>query len=304
MKKGIHYWALPTDLTLAQKFRFAKACGYDGVELALLREGEFSPGCSAGQLREIRKAAAGEGIELPSITNTLSWTCSFTSGRKEIRQKAADVLKREIDIACAIGAEAVLALPGFVSLHFPVNGLHPASDTSDPDAYCPSSEIVGYADAYHRAVEGYREMASYAEGATVRICVENIWSDFLLSPIEMRGFIDEIDSAYVRSYFDVGNVCPHGIPEQWIPILGERIERVHFKDYIGNAQSLDCFVPLLSGRIDFQKIMRALEGIGYDGWVTAEVNVNPQVPGYIAQITAKALDDIFQLRGDTNGELF
>ena len=51
-------------------------------------------------------------------------------------------------------------------------------------------------------------------------------------------------------------------------------------------------------------VMEALEGVGYNGWVTAEVNVNPQAPGYIAQVTAKALDDIFQLRGDTNGELF
>lgn len=304
MKKGIHYWALPPVLSLAQKFRFAKACGYDGVELALLREGEFSPCCTNGQLREIKKAAEGEGIELPSITNTLSWTCSFTSGRKEIREKAADVLKQEIDIAYAIGAEAVLALPGFVSMNFSTNELHPAADASDPDGYCPSSEMVDYADAYGRAVEGYREMSSYAADAGVRICVENIWSGFLLSPIEMRGFLDEVGSGYVRSYFDVGNVCPYGIPEQWIRILGERIERVHFKDYIGIAQSLDCFVPLLAGRIDFRNVMRALRSIDYDGWVTAEVNVNPQAPDYIAQITAKALDGIFQIGGEINGELF
>lgn len=304
MKKGIHYWALPTELPLARKFRFAKECGYDGVELALLREGAFSPNCSAEELREIRRAADGEGIALPSITNTLSWTCSFTSSRKEIREKAADVLKQEIDIASMIGAEAVLALPGFVHMNFSANGLHPLTDTSAPWDYCPSGEVVDYAEAYGRAVEGYRALASYASDAKVRICVENIWSGFLLSPIEMRGFIDEIGSEYVRSYFDVGNVCPYGIPEQWIRILGERIERVHFKDYVGSAQSLDCFVPLLAGRIDFQKTMRALRDIGYDGWVTAEVNGNPQAPGYIAQITSKALDDIFQLGGESNGELF
>ena len=275
MKKGIHYWALPTELPLARKFRFAKECGYDGVELALLREGAFRPNCSAEELREIRRAADGEGIALPSITNTLSWTCSFTSGRKEIREKAADVLKQEIDIASMIGAEAVLALPGFVHMNFSANGLHPLTDTSAPGDYCPSGEVVEYAEAYGRSVESYRALASYAS-----------------------------DTKYVRSYFDVGNVCPYGIPEQWIRILGERIERVHFKDYVGSAQSLDCFVPLLAGRIDFQKTMRALRDIGYDGWVTAEVNGNPQAPGYIAQITSKALDDIFQLGGESNGELF
>lgn len=301
MKKGIHYWALPPELSLAQKFHFAKECGFDGLELALLPEGEFSQRSSREQLCEIKKIASGEGIELPSITNTLSWTCSFTSNRKEIRERAADVLKQEIDIANAIGATAVLALPGFVSMNFSANELHPSAGTSEPGGYHPSSEVIDYSDAYGRAVEGYRKMAAYAADADVIVCVENIWSNFLLSPMEMRDFIDEIGSKYVRSYFDIGNVCPHGIPEHWIRALGERIERVHFKDYVGGARSLDAFVPLLAGQIDFGKTMRALRSIGYDGWVTAEVNVNPQAPGYIAQITSKALDDIFQLGGDTNG---
>lgn len=301
MKKGIHYWALPTEMRLAEKFRFAKECGYDGVELALLREGEFSPSCSERQFREIRKIASDEGVELPSITNTLSWTCSFTSGRREIRERAKTVLKQEIDIACAIGAPAVLALPGFVSMNFSVNELHPAADTSDPLGYHPASEVIHYADAYNRAVEGYQEAASYAEAAGIVICVENIWSGFLLSPLEMRDFIDAVGSRYVRAYFDVGNVRPQGFPEQWIQILGERIERVHCKDFAGSVQSPDCFVPPLAGQINFDAVARALKSIGYNGWVTAEVSVNPQAPRYIAQTASKALDEIFRLGGDING---
>lgn len=68
----------------------------------------------------------------------------------------------------------------------------------------------------------------------IHIGVENVWNKFLLSPLEMRAFIDEIGSEWIGSYFDVGNVVYAGYPEQWIRILGKRIKKVHFKDFRRN----------------------------------------------------------------------
>jgi hexulose-6-phosphate isomerase len=297
MKKGINYWALPIEMTLAQKFRFAKYCGFDGVELVILMNGELSANASKKELEGLRNLASSEGIEIPSLTNSLNWTCSFTSDNPEVRNKASDVLKRQIDIAFELGVQAVLALPGFVSVGFEINELHPTTDISYEDSYLPSKEVIQYDLAYERAIEGFKAIADYARSANVKVCIENIWNKFLLSPLEMRNFIDEIGSPYIASYFDVGNVNPFGIPQHWIKILGKRIERVHLKDYRNGFLSLDGFVNLTEGDIDLNAVAEALHLIGYDGWVTAEVNVDPSNPERIALAASQAMDKIFMVGG-------
>jgi len=138
-------------------------------------------------------------------------------------------------------------------------------------AFEPGSEIVEYDVAYERALSALKELAPVAEELKVSIGVENVWNKFLLSPMEMRDFIDAVGSPYVGSYFDVGNVLFCGYPEHWVKILGSRIKKVHFKDYRRNVGSLDGFVDLLAGDVDYKSVKAALDKIGYDNWVTAEM---------------------------------
>ena len=97
------------------------------------------------------------------------------------------------------------------------------------------------------------------------------WNKFLLSPLEMRDFIDSFNSDFVGSYFDVGNVLLTGYPEQWIRILGKRTKRVHIKDFKKSTGTVEGFVDLLEGDVDFDGVKKALADIGYDGYVTAEM---------------------------------
>ena len=111
--------------------------------------------------------------------------------------------------------------------------------------------------------------------------------------MEMRDFIDKIDSPFVGSYFDVGNVVINGYPEHWIRILGNRIKKVHFKDFRRAVGTLDGFVDLLAGDVNYPEVVKALEEVGYDGWVSAEM-----IPNYkyhtetIIYNTSNAMDAI------------
>ena len=149
-----------------------------------------------------------------------------------------------------------------------------------------------YDVVYERALEAIKRLAPYAEKRKVIIGLENVWNKFLLSPNEMRDFIDEIDYPYVGAYFDVGNVILNGYPEQWISILGNRISKVHFKDYRRSVGTLDGFVDILSGDVDYPAVMKALEDIGYDDWVTAEVFPQGKYSESILDVTSKAMDII------------
>ena len=101
--------------------------------------------------------------------------------------------------------------------------------------------------------------------------------------------MDEIGSDNVGVYFDVGNVILTGYPEQWIHILGQRIKRIHFKDFKRDVGNLSGFCDLLDGDVNFPAVMAALREIGYTGPVTSEFfNCEADLP----KISA-AMDEIF-----------
>ena len=137
------------------------------------------------------------------------------------------------------------------------------------------------------------ELKEYVERLKVSIGLENVWNKFLVSPIEMKEFIDKIGSGYVGSYLDIGNVLYNGYPEHWVKILNSRIKKVHFKDYRKAAGGLHGFVDLLAGDVNYPEVMEALNEVKYDGWVTAEM-----IPSYnyygdtIIQNTSIAMDKI------------
>ncbi|MCK5000324.1 MAG: sugar phosphate isomerase/epimerase, partial [Anaerohalosphaera sp.] len=117
-----------------------------------------------------------------------------------------------------------------------------------------------------------------------------VWNKFLLSPLEMRDFIDSFGSDMVGSYFDAGNVLLTGYPEHWISILGSRIKRVHVKDF-KNVGTVEGFVDMLEGDVDFKAVRTALEAIKYDGYITAEML--PYQPGR-PEKTADAMKKLFK----------
>jgi L-ribulose-5-phosphate 3-epimerase len=289
MKKGVNCWTLPHHLSDLELLKLAKNAGFDGIELSITAGDRLNVNSTDSQLAAINTAAADIGISIHSISCSLNWQCSLTSNFPSIRQKAKDHIKKQIHFAAILGADSILTLPGFVGVDFSNKDLF--TDIHEIE-YAISSEIIDYDIAWDRSIEAYRELSSVAEQYNIKICIENIWNKFLLSPLEMRRFIDEIGSDFVRVYLDVGNIMPYGYPEQWIKILGSRVAQVHFKDYKRGLFSLASFVDLLSGDVDFTKVRAALEAIGYDGWVTAETSVYKQYPEQAVWNASAALDRI------------
>lgn len=275
MKKGISIWSF-TESDLKKCFEIAKAAGFDGVEVALDETGPVSLASTKEDILAVKKMAEEVGVELYSVASGLYWTYNYTSDKAENREKAKEITKKQLQVASWLGCDTILVVPGAVHVVF------------DPD-----SEVIDYDVAYDRALEALRELAPVAEELKVSIGVENVWNKFLLSPLEMRDFIDKVNSPYVGSYFDVGNVLYSGYPEQWIKILGKRIKKVHFKDYRVSVGSLDGFVDLLAGDVDYVAVKNALDVVGYDGWVTGEM-IPPykQYSDTIIYNTSNAMDRI------------
>jgi hexulose-6-phosphate isomerase len=278
MKKAVNIWSFRTG-SLREAFSLAKKAGFKGLELALAEEGELNLRTSEKELAAIKQAAAGEGIALFSVASGLYWKYSLTSPDPKQRNKAAGVARRQLETAAYLGCDTILLIPGAVSVGF-----------------APELGVVDYGEAYKRALEALGELAPYAEKHKVHIGVENVWNNFLLSPLEMASFIDAVGSPYVGSYFDVGNVLPQGYPEQWIRILGKRIRKVHFKDFKRNAYGLEGFVNLLEGDVNWPEVMKAFDEIGYKGWCTGEISPYAHYPDQVLFNTSASMDRIFKMK--------
>jgi inosose dehydratase len=90
------------------------------------------------------------------------------------------------------------------------------------------------------------------------------------------------------------NFCPDtahlaaggGDSADLIKTHGDRIKYVHLKDYADGD-----FLPLGKGGLDFGRIMGALDAVGYDGWITVELDAYDD-PKEGARISKKFLDEV------------
>ena len=278
MKTGVSFFSFAQDVDIAEAAREARNAGYDGVELVLTDAGSLNMSASDARLSEIRRIVTDQGLEIPSVGAWNLWSHNLASDDPKAVQAASDIVKKQINCAAAFGADAVLVVPGWVGAPF-------------------AEGVVRYDHAYENAQRALARLAPYAEGAGVHIAVENVWNKFLLSPLEMRRFLDEIGSTHVGAYFDVGNIVYVGYPDQWIEILGSRIKKLHFCDYRADQAGLGAFVDLLAGDVDFTAVMRAIRSVGYDGFVTVEFLPNYRAFPYQSIRNARlSLDTIFAIR--------
>ena len=254
MKKGISYWSFPSDLSLKECFVLAKKAGFEAIEVALPAGKDITLDSGKEDLVQVRKEAENTGLELSSLASGLFWDYSLTSNSSETREQAKQIVKKMLEFASYLGVDTILVVPGAVDVFFK-----------------PGGEVVSYDVVYERALSALKELAPVAEKYRVNIGVENVWNKFLLSPLEMRDFIDKVGSYFVGAYFDVGNVLFAGYPEQWIRILGERIKKVHLKDFRASVGNTNGFVDLLEGDVNWKEVIAALKEVGYDGYLTAEM---------------------------------
>lgn len=138
------------------------------------------------------------------------------------------------------------------------------------------SEEKSYADNYTETQAIIRDAIPYAEEKQIMLLVENVWNNFLLSPLEMARYLDELESPIVGAYFDIGNVVRFAWPEHWIPVLGHRIKKLDVKEYSRDKQLNEGLwkgfeVEIGDGSIDWAAVRRELAAINYTGWATAEV---------------------------------
>jgi hypothetical protein len=101
MKKGINIWSFPAG-SVRENLTLAKNAGFEGVELALDRAGEISLTSTEKELLDIRATAEELGLSLYSLSCGLCWELRLSDDDSTVREKAKDMIKKQIDTANAV----------------------------------------------------------------------------------------------------------------------------------------------------------------------------------------------------------
>lgn len=262
IRKAVKLGMVQVDGSLLDKFTLLKQLGFDGVEPS-------SPNNHDND--EMIAARDATGLDIHGVVNSLHWKKPFSSPDPAIRAAGRDGLETALRDCKAYGGTSVLVVPAVVN------------------------KQTSYADAYRRSQDEIRRVLPLAEEMDIRILFENVWNNFLLSPIEAARYVDEFESDHIGWYFDVGNVVNYGWPEHWISTLGKRIVKLDIKEFSKKRRDDEGLwkgfgVKLLEGDCDWPTVMQTLDHVGYSGWATAEIAGGG--PERLAEI-AERMDRIF-----------
>lgn len=248
-RKGITLGSFQKGKPLPDCFAEAKAAGFEGVEIALGDQVRLDT--SDDDLKRIRDAAGKSGIAIVNVwvSGAIAKT-PLNDDDPKVRAQGVAGLRRGIQMAKILGTDSLLVVPGEVG-------------------WAPKM-VHGYEQTWDRVSAELPKVIPDAEKAGVYMNFEEVWNRFLVSPLDMRRFVDQFKSKYVAVHFDVGNVFQYGFPQDWINTLGSRIKRVHLKDYKMQGFKMGEFVPLLEGNVDWKAVMQSLVKTGYRGFLTPE----------------------------------
>lgn len=263
-KKSLKYGMIEEGDTVLDKFKLVADLGFDGIELDSPNELDEA---------EILEARDQTGLDIPGVVNSLHWKKPLSDPDPAVREECTRSMIDAFHKCKLYGGTTVLLVPAVVN------------------------ENVRYDEAWERSTIEIRKMLPEAERTGIKIAIENVWNNFLLSPMEAARYIDQFDSEYIGWYFDVGNIVRYGWPDQWVRILGKRIFKIDVKEYSRDKQRNEGLwegfkVKLGDGDSDWAKVNAALKEVGYSGWGSAEVPGGDRVR--LKEI-ADRMDRIYQL---------
>ncbi len=249
MKRALNAWTFDSSLSMEQMFAAASSAGFEGIELNVDSPG--SPHALSMETTEADYAdicALSEKYSLPvcSISTSL-W--GGLMGREDRWEYAEKLLLKQIEAASCLGADGILTVPGGMGDGVSLDG------------------------ARKNSIAFLKSQRETIEKLGIFVGVENVWNGFFLSPYDMASFIDEIGSPMIGAYLDVGNMIAFSVPEYWVEVLGNRIGKVHVKDYkrSGGLNSGGVWKDVTHGSADWHNIIPALRKAGYDGYLVGEV---------------------------------
>jgi sugar phosphate isomerase/epimerase len=265
-------------LDFAAQCAFAKAVGYDGLEIEPQRLGDMPHLLPAGRRTELRRIAADHGIRITGFHSLLYVPpgLSITSADPAVRRQTFDVMER----LCHLCAE----LGGSYIVHGSADQRQLSSRTAQADR--------------QRGIEAFHFGASVAAGLGLSYVIEPIRptrTQFINTIAEAAAIAADSGIASLATMLDClsgneaeGEPLP-AVLDRWLPT--GLIGHVHLNDpnRLGPGQ----------GNMKFADILATLKRHRYDRWISVEPFVFEPSGEAVAARAAGYVQGLLEAIGDT-----
>jgi sugar phosphate isomerase/epimerase len=228
--------------------RFLKQSGYDGVEVAPFTLAPRITDVSRGRRSELRKEAAGAGIEIIGLHWLLAGTqgLHLTSPDAAVRSATAEYIVQLAEAARDLGGDLMV----FGS---------PKQRSLQPG--------VSRRQAFDWTVALFKQVMARVADYGITICMEPLSAaetDFINTCAEASELIDAVGHANFALHLDVKAMYSENKPiTELIRTFGPIAHHFHANDANRRGPGF--------GDVDFVPIFDALKKSGYNRWVSVEV---------------------------------
>jgi L-ribulose-5-phosphate 3-epimerase len=244
---GLYEKGLPAPWSWDRRLAAAAEAGYDFVEISIDESDERLARIEgpASNRDELRRAIAESGV--PILTMCLSGHRRYPLGSRspQVRQRAADIVRRAIAFAVDVGVR-IVQIAGY-------------------DVFYEESDAATAA----RYVEGLQRAAEWAGQAGVMLALENVDVPLTESIHRCMEIVRQVNSLWFQIYPDMANVAAAGYdPVAELATCAGHMVGIHVKDALPRTIRR---VPFGTGIVPFEPVFQALAGQGYRGPMVVEM---------------------------------
>jgi len=233
--------------------------GYSAIEIMCDTPHAYPP-ISDEKIRSIKKSLKKNNMEISNMNGFMMCAIqdfhhpSWIEEDPSFRQQRINHTINCLELANKLGVKTVSTEPG-----------GPPTNSSNND------QLELFA-------QGINDVIPIAEKNNVKLLIEPEPELLIEKSSEFINFISRFESKYLGLNFDIGHFfCVNEEPAELIKTLADYISHIHLED-ISKDRVHKHLIPG-EGVIDFNSIFKAIEEIGYDGYITVELypyKENPQ----------------------------
>lgn len=255
--------------SFADAVRRLAAIGYCGIEI-MADVPHAWPACLLEEQKQaIRQSLHDHRLAISNINafmmNAISdprqryWHPSWIEPDRYYRQIRIDHTRRSLTLARELGAPCITTEPGG-----------------------PVEPGASWSQALQLFVEGLKPVAEHAEAEGVLLLIEPEPELLIETADQFLELMQHIDSPAIGLNFDIGHFyCVGDEPAPTVQRLAPYIRHFHLED-IAATRVHHHLIPG-DGAIDFASVFRAIQAIGYQGWITIELYPYVDDPDHAAR---------------------